>query len=370
MIYQKIDNNQSLKDLLLNSEKIEYKLFQNLDFVTISHLLNDHTFENCIFMGCNIPEYWDNKKNIKNLIFPAIDVPFDVYTSSLYNKDKLYGGYVQGNPESFNDTYDQVIYRHYLHTKAKEKNIKELLACRIHDHSITEALNDLLSDFPEKKIVAIMGGHNIKRDETGFYEIASLSKKLTEKGFLMISGGGPGAMEATHVGAWFANKSEDILKQACKILGEAPDYKHPFWLDKAWDVLSIYPTTEFKSIGIPTWHYGHEPSTPFASHIAKYFENSIREDGLLSIAKGGVVFTPGSAGTLQEIFQEAVQNHYLVFGYASPMIFFNKKYWTEEIPVVNFIQQMITEGKYKNLIFSVLDTNEDVVAALERFLEN
>ena len=30
-------------------------------------------------------------------------------------------------------------------------------------------------------------------------------------------------------------------------------------------------------LGIPTWLYGHEPTTPFARVIAKYFQNSIRE---------------------------------------------------------------------------------------------
>ena len=65
--------------------------------------------------------------------------------------------------------------------------------------------------------------------------------------------------------------------------------------------------TKYVSLGIPTWLYGHEPSTPFATHIAKYFVNSVREDTILTVAYGGIIFTPGSAGTLQEIFQEAVQ---------------------------------------------------------------
>ena len=85
------------------------------------------------------------------------------------------------------------------------------------------------------------------------------------------------------------------------------------------------------SLGIPTWLYGHEPSTPFATHIAKLFENSIREDSILTLAFGGIIYAPGSAGTVQEIFQEAVQNHYLSFGVSSPMIFLGSKYWNDEI---------------------------------------
>ncbi len=77
-------------------------------------------------------------------------------------------------------------------------------------------------------------------------------------------------------------------------------------------IIDKYPLTandyeKCKSIGIPTWLYGHEPPAPFATHIAKYFANSVREDGLLTIAKHGVIFAPGSAGTTQEIFQDATQ---------------------------------------------------------------
>lgn len=370
MYYREINTQKQLSDLLENEKLIENVVFQNVNFEDILPLAESAEYHNCMFMGCRLPASWEAEKTSKSLVFPKIDVPFNVYIPCLYTCEKLYGTYVLGKPETFATTYDQKIYRHYLETSKHARNIKEMLARRIHDHSITEALNEFLANYHEKKIVAIMGGHGIKRNEAGFYEIALLSKKLTEAGYLMVSGGGPGAMEATHVGSWFAGKTEILLEQACAILSEAPDYKHPLWLDKALEVISMHPVSDYESVGIPTWHYGHEPSTPFATKIAKYFENSIREEGLLSIAKGGIIFTPGSAGTLQEIFQEAVQNHYLVFGYASPMILFNKKYWNEHIPVEPFFRKMIDKGKYKNLIFSVCDNNEDVVKELNCFSEN
>lgn len=78
-----------------------------------------------------------------------------------------------------------------------------------------------------------------------------------------------------------------------------------------------------------------EPITPFAEHIAKYFQNSIREDGLLALATHGVIYVEGGAGTLQEIFQDACQNYYHSFpqgsngsGYFSPMIFFGD-FWND-----------------------------------------
>jgi len=121
------------------------------------------------------------------------------------------------------------------------------------------------------------------------------------------------------------------------------------------------------SLGIPTWLYGHEPSTPFATHIAKFFENSIREDNILTLSFAGTVYAPGSAGTLQEIFQEAVQNHYLTYGFASPMTFLGKRFWTEEIPVYPLLENLMKTGKYKNLLLTLTDDIDDIVTTLQQF---
>ena len=91
------------------------------------------------------------------------------------------------------------------------------------------------------------------------------------------------------------------------------------------------------------------------------FENALREDGLLTIAGGGIVYSPGSAGTLQEIFQEAVQNHYLSFGYSSPMIFLGREYWTEEMPVYLLLDHLLKKGKYKNLLLTLTDEIDEIV---------
>ena len=128
-----------------------------------------------------------------------------------------------------------------------------------------------------------------------------------------------------------------------------------------------FPQEKYHSLGIPTWLYGHEPSTPFATHIAKFFENSIREDNILTLAYGGIIYTPGRAGTLQEIFQDAVQNHYLSLGLSSPMIFMGKKFWTEEMPVYPLLESMAMTGKYHNLILSITDDPEEIVEQLENF---
>ena len=131
--------------------------------------------------------------------------------------------------------------------------------------------------------------------------------------------------------------------------------------------MESFPSPAHVSLGVPTRLYGHEPATPFATHIAKYFDNSTREDNIITIAKGGIVYSPGSAGTMQEIFQDAVQNHYLSFGYASPMIFLNKEFWTEDMPVYRLMQHLIDKGKYNNLLLSITDSIEEAEEIIEEF---
>ena len=112
------------------------------------------------------------------------------------------------------------------------------------------------------------------------------------------------------------------------------------WFAPAWE-MSRAIVDPVASISIPTWHYGHEPTSPFATHIAKLFQNSIREDGLLTIARQGIVFTQGSAGTLHEVFQDAEQNFYATGGSLfSPMIFLDSDYWTTRLPVHQLVDAL------------------------------
>jgi len=368
MKYKEIETQHDLRKLLKEAGGIIDKVaFQDIDLTEYEDKVLKFYFSNCIFLGGkindNIKEHIENE----NFIFPKLDVPYNLYPAKLYDKESLYGGYKIGNPTTYEQTFDKVVYNHFIETGKEADSIKETLARRLHDHSVTDALYDFLDNYDEKKVVAIMGGHGLARNTDDYKMVVHLSKKLAEGGYLMTSGGGPGAMEATHVGAWFAGQSDEDLQKAFKILDKAPSFKHPLWMDTAMQVINDFPRGEYESLGIPTWLYGHEPPTPFATKIAKYFANSVREDGLLTIAKGGIIFSPGSAGTIQEIFQEVTQNHYLSFGYASPMIFLNKQFWTNETPVYNYLQDLTKRGKLKNLILSVYDTVEDIKTELDKF---
>ncbi len=352
-------------------KKIENQAFQAIDLSDYEDILLGQKFENCVFLGCEMSLNAQKKLlDNGNLLFPKMKLPFKVYRNKLYNHSSLYNDFVAENPETYKQTTDYIVYEYYTkHGKGEPDSIVTSLAQRLHDHSITDSLYDYLANWDSKKVVAIMGGHSLSRASEDYRTIVLIAKSLAESGHLMVSGGGPGGMEATHLGAWLAHREEKDVDLAIEILKKAPLYNDALWLSTAFEVMARFPLqTVVESVGIPTWFYGHEPPTPFATHIAKYFANSVREEGLLAIAKGGVIFAPGSAGTVQEIFQEAAQNHYKTFGNVSPMVFLNSEYWQKKKPVYPIVQKL-AEGQEYGKLLAIADEVSDITKEIRKFTE-
>ena len=362
--YIEIECCDELQRLVAEEKMLRHYAFQSVDFTRVAEA-TECDYTDCIFMGCNIPEDMRRRVDANCFIFPTMPKPFMLFPAKLYSAQTLYAGYNPQQADTFLTCYDSKVYAHYIAQGKQSSDIGETLARSLHDHSVSDALHDMLAGYDERAVVAIMGGHSLSRTDDVYYTVAKTSKLLTEQGKLMVSGGGPGAMEATHLGAWMAGRTEEELQKVVEMLARAPKFENEGWLESAFEVMERYPRDEkYCSIGIPTWFYGHEPATPFASHIAKYFDNSIREDGLLAIAKGGVIYSPGSAGTMQEVFQDAAQNHYKTFGYASPMVFLGREHWTRTMPVYPLLEQLLREGRYKNLLLSLADTAEEVASEI------
>ena len=352
------------------SGNINRYVFQNIDFSLVpQYLAAGHRFNDCCFLGCVIPREMECCLGRRCLVFPALDLPYNAFKGGLYNRESLYKGYDPTRQETFTECYDSKIYADYIKQGKRSDNILDTLGRSLHDHSMEDALYDFLGHFDEKQVVAVMGGHALLRTEEQYKSVVLISKALVEKGKLMASGGGPGAMEATHLGAWMAGRSMKELEEAMTILRAAPSFRDEGWLRTAFEVRDRFPQNRYRSLGIPTWFYGHEPATPFATDIAKFFSNSIREDTLLAIAMGGIIYTPGSAGTLQEIFQDAAQNHYETFGYASPMVFLGTQFFTKDVPVFSLLQDLVKRGRYKNLPISITDDPAEAVKHIMAFTD-
>ena len=319
-----------------------------------------------VFLGCRFPSlaFQERLREGGALVFPRLPrIPYEVFRPCLYTREELTHGWTAKEDRSL----DRRIYDHFVSQGRHHANVLEALAQRLHDFSIDDALNDLLSGNSDegepKRVVAIMGGHGTPRTDSYYRKAVETARELTRKKYFVASGGGPGIMEAANLGAWIANAPNDFLMEAISDLSDAPGYRGKNYREKADLVLEKHPEG-CESLAIPTWFYGHEPSNAFSTWIAKYFSNSLREDGLLAIAKHGVIFSPGSAGTIQEVFQDATQNHYGTFHQISPMVFLGKDFFLGN-GVFDTLKKLAGRRQYSEYIKITDDPLEAV-----KFIEN
>ncbi len=318
---------------------------------------------------------------------PKFPFPFHPIRENLYSPGELVAGFDPARPASYAETTDFRIYRQYVAAgRSAPSDYFPAMMQSLHDNSITLATHEYLES-SSAKAVGIMGGHDIDRDSPAYQKVARLAYALAHRGFTLLSGGGPGAMEATHLGALLQHESAESLEVALAELAAQPklpanlknvidqdghidetlvEQAHA-WMLPAWRIL-LRTQNPGESVAIPTWLYGHEPTSPLATHIAKYFQNSIREDGLLAVATHGVIYAEGRAGTLQEIFQDANQNYYRLFGHFSPMTFYGADYWVKQIPAVPVLQALFTPEDFASFIL-VTDEPEKIVDFLVQHRE-
>ena len=352
---------ESLKDLIRGKRNLRQATIQNIDFTQTTIRWETLDLEGSTFLGCTFSE-GEQDKIIKRgaIVFPVIDqLPYDPYRAHLYSWREL----LEVRKDK---TIDLQIYEHFSAFRFSP-SINEALYQRIHDHAIDDALRDYLGpridNRYEKRCVGIMGGHGTSRKDPMFKEVAKTAYLLAKEGYLVVSGGGPGIMEASNLGAYMSAYTLEDLGKVLTSLEKAPKYSDTEYTPLALEVLSKFPDGR-ESLAIPTWFYGHEPSNVFASHIAKYFSNSIREDNLLALCLNGIIFAPGSAGTTQEIFQDAAQNHYVTFDYISPMVFLGKERYEKETLLFKTLQTLAKGRAYEDFLF-LTDSAEEAVTCIQ-----
>lgn len=322
------------------------------------------------FLGCALSQKTEaHIRKTGGTIFPDFrGLPFNAYRSSLYSVAELMEGYERGCRESLSETVDGKIYDYFQKFRSSHEPVPIIpaLSFRIHDHAIDNAVHALLypKDSEPLKVVAVMGGHKMARDDDAFLKVSQIAFRLSQAGYFVASGGGPGAMEATNLGAYFSAVSESTLESVVNSLADQPLYQNEHYIEKAYEVIDLYPKGE-QSLAIPTWFYGHEPTNLFASHVAKYFANSLREDGMLALAQYGVIYAPGSAGTIQEVFMDAAQNRYKSYGVISPMVFLGTRHWTNTKPVYPLLKSLAEGREYEKFV-TITDEPDEVLQFIQK----
>ncbi|MEU6069924.1 Rossmann fold nucleotide-binding protein [Streptomyces sp. NPDC047082] len=313
-----------------------------------------------VFLGCPMdPEAAARVRATGALVFPPVpDLPFDPYRGFVYSPDELFESLDKG----YEATPDARAYGWFKRTKADGDVFASMLRA-VHDDAVSDALDELLVD---TRVVGVMGGHAMARGTQAYDGAARLGRELARAGLTVATGGGPGAMEAANLGAYAAPFDDGMLTDSLQLLAKAPSFRPSVtdWARAAFEVRDRWPGGG-SSVGIPTWFYGHEPPNAFAAHIAKYFANSVREEGLLARSNAGVVFLPGAAGTVQEVFDNATPNYYESRGEPTPMVLVDRSHWTERLPTWPLLQALARERRMEARI-ALVDRIEEAPEALKR----
>ncbi len=302
---------------------------RGVDLTSRGEILAHLRVAGATFLGCGFaPGDEDLVEQAGALVLPSLTIaPVDAYRSRLYSAEEL---------------YDATPYQLSLDARAyawsqTPGRADDALARSLHDHAIDEALAAWTRG---KHLVGVMGGHAFDRGEAEYADAARLGQALGAS-YVVATGGGPGAMEAANLGCALAGAPASAVEEAVAALAEVPAFRPSVdaWLRPALAVRDGIEAPH-DSLAIPTWHYGHEPSNVFATGIAKYFRNAVREAILLEVCDAGIVFLPGAGGTVQEVFQDACENYYADESSIASMVLVGRRYWTETLPAWPLLESL------------------------------
>ena len=175
--------------------------------------------------------------------------------------------------------------------------------------------------------VTVWGSARVRKDDPWYGKAVETGRLLAQKGYAVITGGGPGIMEAANKGA---------LEAGGKSIGiniELPEEQHP----------NPYATTLLS---------------------CRYFFT--RKVMFVKYARAFIIF-PGGYGTLDE-FTEAItliQTHRI---HKFPVVLIDRSYWEGLIAWMREVLVARTYVREDDMkVFSTADTPEEAVAAIEEF---
>ncbi|MCX4765323.1 LOG family protein [Streptomyces sp. NBC_01275] len=360
---REIESLAEFDDIVAAHGTLSHYRVQAVDLTDRTTVLLSLDTAGAVFLGCPMaPEAAARARAAGALVFPPIPgLSFDPYRGFVYSPDELFASLNEGDA-GYEGTPDALTYAWFQRTKSDGDIFASMLRS-LHDDAVSDALDEVLLD---ARVVGVMGGHAMARGTQEYAGAARLGRELARAGLTVATGGGPGAMEAANLGAYAAPFGDEMLTEALQLLAKAPEFTPSIteWARAAFEVRAGWPGGG-PSVGIPTWFYGHEPPNAFAGHIAKYFSNATREDGLLARCTAGVVFLPGAAGTVQEIFDNATPNYYESRGEPTPMVLVDRAHWTERLPTWPLLRALARERSMESRI-ALVDRIEEAPEALKR----
>jgi predicted Rossmann-fold nucleotide-binding protein len=326
-----------------------------LDLRERAHELFAHDVRGTAFLGCRFADGDDDALAAAGaLVLPDVGrSPLDVYRPHLYTAAELY------DREPYARSLDARAYAWAQRAPDRDDS----LAAALHDHAIDEALTRWIDG---RRVVGVMGGHALPRSSDGYADAARLGRLLGASA-VVATGGGPGAMEAANLGARLAREDPATLAASLDAVAAVPSFRPSIdaWAAAAHDAVAGLDDPQ-DSLGIPTWFYGHEPPNVFATAIAKYVRNPAREAVLLEICDGGIVFLPGAAGTVQEVFQDGCENYYADEASVAPMVLVGVEHWTVTLPAWPLLQSL-ARGRAMEEHVHLVDSVDEAAALIASF---
>ncbi len=189
---------------------------QDVDLTGRDDVLTDLDAHGSLFLGCTISDPVAERLRAGGaLVFPAVpDVPFDPWRAQLYTPAELYAGLDEG----YDHTLDARVYA-WSRRAATGHDLRRMLAKSLHDQSIDDALEELTHG---RRLVGVMGGHALARDDAAYAGAARFAHHLADAGLTVATGGGPGAMEAANLGARLAGEDEKVLEEVLTTIAAHP----------------------------------------------------------------------------------------------------------------------------------------------------